>query len=111
MFRDLKWSRSEKTVAREAFDNAYKKEISAIVAEVKRRIAKMSDPKDIWRIHDYLSVQRRQTDEKYDYRYSVLLLVFTKLIEDKWLTEAELNGLGEDKLNAIKTMLSLRSRD
>jgi hypothetical protein len=108
MFRDLPWSKSEKTIAREAFDKAYKREVNSIVVEVKKMVDKISDPKDIWRIHNYLSEQRRQTDEKYDYRYSVLLLVFARLIEDKWLTEADLHGLREDKLQAIRTMLDLR---
>lgn len=107
MLLDLKWSGAEKAVARAAFEKAYKQEIGVIVAEVRKRIDNISDPKDIWRVHDYLSAKRRQTDEKYDYRYSVLPMVFAKLIHEKWLTEADLNGLGEDKLKVIRTILAL----
>lgn len=42
------------------------------------------------------------TNEKYDYRYSVLPIVFARLIEEHWLEEAGLHGLEEDKLKAIK---------
>lgn len=49
------------------------------------------------------------TNEKYDYRYSVLPIVFARLIEEHWLAEAGLHGLEEDKLKAIKGLLSLQS--
>lgn len=107
MLRDFQWSKSEKAVAKAAFDKAYSREVSAVVAEVKKRVQNLSQPKDIWKIHDYLDQQRRETDEKYDYRYSVLLMVFARLIGENWITEADLNGLGEEKLNAIRTILAL----
>lgn len=106
MLRDFHWSGAEKAVAKAAFEKAYKKEIGVIVAEVRKKIDNISDPKDIWRVHDYLSMQRKQTDEKYDYRYSVLLMVFARLIQEKWLTEADLNGLEEEKLKVIRTILA-----
>lgn len=63
MFRDFKWSPAEKKVARAAFD-AYEREVSTIVAEVKKKVRNLSEPRAIWRIHDYLDQQRRETDEK-----------------------------------------------
>jgi len=29
------------------------------------------------------------TDEKYDYRYSVLLFVFARLLKEKWLKDTD----------------------
>ena len=106
MFHDLEWSKPEKTIAKEAYDKAYNAECGSILAEVKRRIANLSDPKSIWKIHDYLTAQRRQVDQKYDYRYSVLPLLFARLIQEKWLTEADLEGLGEEKLKTIRHILA-----
>ncbi|MBI1940415.1 MAG: hypothetical protein HYS33_02780 [Acidobacteria bacterium] len=100
--RDLQWSKAEKAAARRIFDTAYEQESKAIRAELKRMIGNASEPRDIWRIHDYLSAQRRETDRKYDYRYSVLILVFARLFSEGWLTEDDLRGLHRDKIEMIK---------
>lgn len=40
------------------------------------------------------SQQRRETDRKYDYRYSVLIEVFARLLSKGWLSQANLSGVG-----------------
>jgi hypothetical protein len=65
------------------------------------------DPSDIWQIHDYLSKRRKTVDQTFDYRYSVLLEVFSKLLRDGWFTEADLLGLRKDKIETIKRWASL----
>jgi len=60
-----------------------------------------SEPEDIWLIHDLLTKERRLTDEKYDYRYSVLLFVFARLLKEGWIAETDLQGLADDKIEAI----------
>ena len=99
--RELKWSKSEKQIARMAFEGAYKKECDSIKSKVIEMIDGASKPRDLWRIHDYLTEQRDATDEKYDYRYSVLPAVFARLLKDGWLTPADLEGLGADKIEVI----------
>lgn len=39
---------------------------------------------------------------KYDYRYSQLILVFGTLLREKWVHDKVLEGLGEEKLQAIR---------
>jgi photoprotection regulator FRP-like protein len=107
LMRELKWSKSEKDVARQAFDKAYLKECQAIVNRAKSMIAKISNPREIWKVEDYLFDERKQTDEKYNFRRSMLPLVFTRLIEEGWLKEADLKGLGEDKLQMIRKGLQI----
>lgn len=102
--RDLSWSPSEKKAARKAFESAYERECRAISAKLKSMMADDSDPRYLWRIHDYLSKQRRETDEKYDYRYSVLIYVFARLLNEGWLTEADLTELQQDKIEKIKNL-------
>ena len=99
---DLQWSKAEKQAARKAFDAAYERECRAIRAKVEQMLENKSDLRQIWRIHDYLSKQRHETDQKYDYRYSRLLWVFATLLGEGWMTEADLSGLGEDKTQKIK---------
>lgn len=101
------WSKGEKAVARRAFEQAYAREISALAEEVRRRAKNIAEPSDIWTLHDFLSRERRATDDKYDYRYSVLIFVFARLIREGWLSEAELEGLGEDKLARIRLVLEI----
>ena len=102
---EIKWSKSEKVIARRAFDTAYKRECDAITAKVKEMIAKATEPVHIWRIHDYLTEQRENIDEKYVYRYSILILLFARLLSEGWLKKTELEGLGEDKIKEIEKWL------
>jgi len=104
---DLHWSNAEKQAARKAFDAAFERECRAIRAKVVQMLGAKDDVKQIWRLHDYLSEERRQVDRKYDYRYSKLDMVFGVLLREGWLKEAELSGLGQDKLQSIKVYASL----
>jgi Photoprotection regulator fluorescence recovery protein len=101
------WSKTEKAVARQAFDAALSREFAALADEVRKRANSIADPGDIWELHDFLSRQRKMIDEKYDYRYSQLVFVFAQLIREDWLTEAELAGLDEDKLARIRSLLEV----
>lgn len=67
-FQNLPWSRTEKTIARRAFDKAYRKECEAIVQKAKAMIANVKVPRDLWRVQEYLHKQREMLDEKYDFR-------------------------------------------
>lgn len=67
----------------------------------------MSGPSDLWRIHDYLGDQRERTDEKYDYRYAVLVFVFARGLKEGWLRESGLEGLSEEKIEKIKYLASM----
>ena len=102
-----KWSKKEKTIARTAFDKAYEKECFQIIEKLKKKTLKLSGPEDIWDLHDYLSEIRKEIDKKYDYRYSVLILVFSKLLKQQWLNIEDLEGLSSDKIDRIKSLPNL----
>ncbi len=105
--RDLKWSKAEKKIARRAFDMAYARECADLIKKIQTKAEKLSDPEDIWKFHDFMRNEAREIGKKYDYRYSVLHLVFAGLLKDGWLTKDELKGLSEDKLNRINRLLDL----
>jgi hypothetical protein len=96
------WSKSEKTIARRAFDLAYERECAALADEVRHMADRIAGPDDIWEIHDFLRGKRKEIDEKYDYRYSVLIFVFARLLGEGRLEESELAGLSDDKLAKIQ---------
>jgi len=102
--RDISWSKKEKEIARRAFGNAYQKECTALVMRSKKMLDSINDPRDIWKIHDMLTESREEIDLKYDYRYSVLISVFARLLRESWLTETDFAGLREDKLESIKAL-------
>ncbi len=105
--RDLKWSASEKAVARKAFEAALLREFKAVIAETKRLAAKIEQPEDLWELQRYLAAKRKEIDETFDYRYSVLPLVLAVLIRRGRLDEQELHGLSEDKLAGIRRVAAL----
>lgn len=103
---DLKWSDSEKKIARRAYQAALEKALAGIMAEFKARAASAATPSDMWAIEDYLRERRRQIDETFDYRYSQLLFVFARLIHDGHLDEAQLSGLSDEKRAIIRGIQS-----
>ena len=100
------WTKTEKKIAKQACDTALAREYAALLQQLKDMSANAETPEDIWKIQSFLNKQEKQIDNKYDYSYSVLLHVFTRLIREKWLEEKHLEGLSEDKLNAIRYTLS-----
>jgi hypothetical protein len=66
---EIPWTGSEKKAARRAFDRAFERQCASIVTEARRMMR--AGPTEIWRVHSYLSGQRKIVDRIYDYRYSV----------------------------------------
>ena len=103
---EFKWSPSEKKAARAAFDLALDRELKAIRQEAEALLQKSGDESSIWRVHDYLSAKRREIDEKYSYRYSILVLVFSRLVSEGWLTVHDLSGIGAEKIEVVRQVIS-----
>jgi hypothetical protein len=103
---DYKWSKTEKQVARAAFDKAYKREMTSIKKEIIHRMNHLTEDRQIWQLEDYLRNKRREMNKKYDYRYSVLMFVLARLLSEGFLTRSELAGLSEEKLAKIDLILS-----
>ena len=98
------WSRSEKTVARAAFDAALKRELQTVMQEAKQRASRMNEPSDLWELEQYLTQRRKEIDRKYDYRQSRLTDVFGRLLFEGRVSEQDLTGLGEEKLKTIRSL-------
>jgi len=101
------WSPAEKKVARAAFQAAWARECGAVRRQVEAMLEHSSDPTEIWRVHDYLSRKRREVDEKYDYRYSVLTSVLGRLLAEGWVVEADITALDPEKTAQIKRIASM----
>jgi hypothetical protein len=101
---DSNWSKTEKQIAQTAFEKAYEREIQALILEVQESAGAIAEISDVWKLHDFLSARRHDIDGKYDYRYSMLIFVFARLIQEGWLHLHELEGLAPDKLTKVKAL-------
>jgi len=104
------WSKSEKLIARTAFDAALGRELHEVIQEVKKMASQIQQSSDLWDLESYLTQRRKEIDRKYDYRYSELTHVFGKLLHESRLCEEELHGLRENKLEAIRSCAKFLAR-
>ncbi len=105
------WSRSEKIIARTAFDAALGRELHEVIQEAKKMASQIKRSSDLWDLERYLTERRKEIDRKYDYRYSRLTHVFGRLLYEKRLREEELRGLREDKLKSIRSLANFLAKD
>ena len=105
------WSRSEKVIARTAFDAALGRELHEVIQEAKQMATQINEPADLWDLEHYLTQHRKEIDRKYDYRYSQLTQVFGRLLYEKRLRQEELRGLREDKLKPIRSFAKFLAED
>ncbi len=103
MIRHLKWSHAEKQIARKAFELALDREFQSVIHRAKDMAGKIEQPTDLWELEHYLTQSRKKIDRTFDYRYSVLTEVFGRLIRERRLSEKELQGLGQEKLESIRS--------
>src|SRR6266567_8459846 len=105
------WSRSEKAIARTAFDAALGRELHELIQQAKKMASQIQQSSDLWDLEHYLTQRRKEIDCKYDYRYSQLTQVFGRLLYEKRLREEELRGLREDKLKSIRSFAKFLAED
>ena len=105
------WSRSEKVIARTAFDAALGRELHEVIQQAKKMASQIQQSSDLWDLEHYLTQRRKEIDRKYDYRYSQLTQVFGRLLYEKRLREGELLGLREDKLKRIRSLAEFLAED
>jgi len=97
------WSKSEKVIARTAFDAALGRELHEVIQQAKKMASQIQQSSDLWDLEHYLTERRKEIDRKYDYRSSQLTHVFGKLLQESRLREEELRGLRKDKLESIRS--------
>jgi hypothetical protein len=105
------WSRSEKAIARKAFDAALGRELHEVIQKAKQMANEIQQSSDLWNLEHYLTKRRKEIDRKYDYQYSQLTQVFGRLLHEKRLREDELRGLREDKLKSIRSFAQFLAED
>ena len=105
------WSKSEKAIARTAFDAALKRELQDVMHTTKQMANQVKEAADVWELEHYLTERRKEINRKYDYRYSQLRHVFGRLLYEGRVSEEELRGLQEDKLKSIRSLAKFLAED
>ena len=98
---EFKWKDSEKKIANRAFEKARITELDEIVQSFKVDAAKIDDIDKLWRLIDQMKNKRYQFEQKYDYRYSVLVSVLARLLGEQRISIEDLAGFDENKLAAV----------
>lgn len=97
------WSRSEKALARKAFDAALGRELHEVIQEAKKMASQIQQSSDLWDLEHYLTERRKEINRKYDFRGSRLVDVLGRLLYENRLGEEDLRGLREEKMKSIRS--------
>ena len=100
--REMHWSSKERTIARRAFDRALHRELDATIQEAKQMAKRIKKPEELWELERHLTQRRKEIDRKYDFKYSVVLLVLGELVRAGNIDLDELRGLSDDKLSCVR---------
>ena len=100
---DPVWSKSEKAIARTAFDAARDRELHEVIQKAKQMANEIRQSSDLLDLEHYLTERRNEINGKYDYRYPQLNHVFGRLLHEGRVSEDELRGLRDDKLKSIRS--------
>ena len=95
------WSRSEKAIARKAFDAALGQELHEVIQEAKKMASQIKEASDLWDLEHYLTERRKEINRKYEFRGSRLTDVLGRLLYENRLGEDDLRGLREEKMKSV----------
>ena len=110
-YQNAIWSRSEKAIARKAFDAALKRELHEVMQETKKMASQVNEPDDLWDLEQFLTERRKDINRKYDPRGSRLKDVLGRLLFENRLAENDLRGLREEKIKSIRSFAQFLRHD
>jgi hypothetical protein len=100
--RELKWSSTERAVARRCYERMLQQELDAAIQSTKERAAKISQASELWELERHLTQLGKEIDRKYQYKYSTLVPFFADCVREGKLDLEDLPGLADDKLSYIR---------
>ena len=75
--------------------------------EVRQRAENLNLVADVWILMDFLLERHSEMKQKYIFKYTKLIPIFSRLITEGWLQLDDLEGLHEEKIYRIKRILEL----
>jgi hypothetical protein len=78
------------------------RELEATIQEAKQMAEQIKVPDELWALERHLTQRRKEIDTRYEFKYSVVLLVLGDLLREGQINVEELQGLTEDKLRCVR---------
>jgi len=94
------WTKAEKQIAKKVFNLAKSRAYQDLIDTINSKV--INSQNQIWELRDLLNKKAKEFDDKFDYRYSQLLILFIRYINEGLLSIEELEGLSEDKIYMIR---------
>lgn len=98
------WTTEEQDLARRVFQRALSREVEALIESLRAQSAALRTSEDVWRLHDFLSVQRHAIEGRLAFRLPGVLFDFAGFLREGLVSLEELEGLAADKLAKISAM-------
>lgn len=89
------WTQADKKLARKLFNKALSDELDQFIIETREKAVQIQNPEDLYELENFIRFRRKEIDLKYDYRYSVLLRVFSRLLGENRIDENEIHGFSD----------------
>ncbi|MFZ3123838.1 MAG: hypothetical protein WA129_01690 [Acidovorax sp.] len=103
----ITWSPKEKQLARKVFERAAAAEEQELLERFKTKAVGLKNLEDLWALQFAIRESEREYQQKYDYRYSQLIVVFARLVREERISIDDLRGLSEDKLKCVEGLAAL----
>lgn len=99
------WTKAEKQIAKKVFNLAKSRAYQDLIDTINSKT--INSQNQIWELRDLLNKKAKEFDNKFDYRYSQLLMLFMRYINEGLLRIEELEGLSEDKIYIIRDITEM----
>jgi len=76
--------------------------LEAAIQETRQMAERIKESDELWELERHLTQRRKEIDAKYEYKYSVVLLVLGDLVRQDRISLDELQGLSEAKLRCVR---------
>ena len=98
----VRWSTREKSYAKKVLDKAYKRLTNQLIEDVKAKVSEIKKPEDMWKLQEYLNIQRKRVEGLFEFRTTVMLDSFATLIKEGWIRLDQLSMLSEEKYRLLE---------
>jgi hypothetical protein len=105
------WTNPEKEIARNLYAKVVLEEYDEIIKDFKRRAQKVKTRDEFWEMENYIKEVHRDLEARFDPRYSQILFVFGSLLRRGKISNEQLKGLSNEKINEIHRIAKLSYKE
>ena len=99
----MTFSKKEKLLSKALFEKANELDYNRLITKINT--TKIQTSQDIWQLREMLNDAAKEFDNRYDYRYSVVLENFITFILDELISLDDLEFLSDDKYRYVERIV------